>query len=59
MHSCEFKEIFISEDFKVKNGLLGLHQYVYLNIIQFLDSSIVRKVWLNTFAFFNFLFFLW
>jgi hypothetical protein len=32
------------EDFEVSNGLLGLHQYVYLNIIEFLDSIIVRKV---------------
>jgi hypothetical protein len=43
-NGCEFKEIIVFENFKVKNGLLGLHQYIYLNIIQFLDTSIVRKV---------------
>jgi hypothetical protein len=44
MKDPQFKEIVVPEIFKVKNGLLGLHQYAYLNIIQFLDSSIVRKV---------------
>jgi hypothetical protein len=43
-NSREFKEIIIFEDLEVKNGVLGLHQYIYLNIIQFLDSSVVRKV---------------
>jgi hypothetical protein len=33
-----------SENFDVQNGVLGLHQYVYLNIIQFLGSPTVRKV---------------
>jgi hypothetical protein len=32
------------EDFEVENGVLGLDQDVYLNIVKFLDSSIVRKV---------------
>jgi hypothetical protein len=44
MSYCEFKEIIVSEDFEVKNGVLGLYRYIYLNIIQFLDSSVVRKV---------------
>jgi hypothetical protein len=39
-----FKEIFVPEKFRVTNGVLGLHQYIYLNLIEFLDSSIVRKV---------------
>jgi hypothetical protein len=44
MNSREFKEIIVPEKFKVTNGVLGLHQYIYLNLIQFLNSSIVRKV---------------
>jgi hypothetical protein len=44
MNNCQFKEIIVPEKFGVENGLLGLHQYIYLNIIQFLNSSIVRKV---------------
>jgi hypothetical protein len=44
MSICQFKEIIVVEDFEVNNGVLGLHQYIYLNIIQFLGSSIVRKV---------------
>jgi hypothetical protein len=39
-----YKKIIVPDDFEVENGVLGLHQYIYLNIIQFLDSSIVRKV---------------
>jgi hypothetical protein len=34
----------LPENFSVINGVLGLHQYPYLNIIQFLSSSTVRKV---------------
>jgi hypothetical protein len=44
MNNCEFEEIIVFEDFEVKNGVLGLHQYIYLNIIEFLNSSVVRKV---------------
>jgi hypothetical protein len=44
MNIHEFKEIIVPEKFKITNGVLGLHQYIYLNIIEFLDSSIVRKV---------------
>jgi hypothetical protein len=39
-----FKEIIVVQDLEVENGLLGLEQNVYLSIIKFLDSSIVRKV---------------
>jgi hypothetical protein len=39
-----YQEIIVPEGFEVKNGVLKLHQYIYLNIIQFLNSSIVRKV---------------
>jgi hypothetical protein len=58
MNSRNFEEIFVFENFEIGNGLLGLHQYVYLNLVQFLDSSVVRNVCLNTFALFNLLFFL-
>jgi tRNA A22 N-methylase len=44
MNSCEFKEIVVVEDFEAKNGVLGLDRDIYLNIVKFLDSSIVRKV---------------
>jgi hypothetical protein len=40
----QFKEIIVVQNFDVENGLLGLHKYIYLNIIRFLDSSVVRKV---------------
>jgi hypothetical protein len=44
MNSCEFKEIIASENFEVENGVLGLHRDVYLSLVQFQDSSIVKKV---------------
>jgi hypothetical protein len=53
MNSCEFKEIIVFKDFSVDNGVLGLERDVYLSIIKFLDSSILRKVWVNIFRFLN------
>jgi hypothetical protein len=44
MSSCDFKEIVVFKDFEFKNGILGLDRDCYLNIIKFLDSSILRKV---------------
>jgi hypothetical protein len=44
MNSCEFKEIIVSKDFQVENGVLGLERDVYLSVVKFLDSSILRKV---------------
>jgi hypothetical protein len=44
MNSCEFKEIIVSKDFEVGNGVLGLDRDCYLSILKFLDSSILRKV---------------
>jgi hypothetical protein len=44
MNSCDFQEIIVSENFEIKNGVLGLDRDVYLSIVKFLDSSIVRKV---------------
>jgi hypothetical protein len=44
MSSCEFREIFVGKGFKIENGVLGLDRDVYLNIVNFLDSSILRKV---------------
>jgi hypothetical protein len=38
MHVNEFN------NFSIENGLLGLNRYVYLSIVKFLDSSILRKV---------------
>jgi hypothetical protein len=38
------KEILVAEDFEVSNGILGLERDVYLSIVKFLSSSIVRKV---------------
>jgi hypothetical protein len=40
----QFKEIIVVKDFDVENGLLGLEQDVYLNIVKFLNSSIVKRV---------------
>jgi hypothetical protein len=44
MNNCKFKEIFVADDFVIKNGILGLERDVYLSIIKFLDSSILREV---------------
>jgi hypothetical protein len=38
------KEINIPEGFEVENGILGLIRGVYLSLVRFLDSSILRKV---------------
>jgi hypothetical protein len=44
MNSCDFKEIIIPKDLEIGNGVLGLGRDVYLSIVKFLDSSILRKV---------------
>jgi hypothetical protein len=44
MNSSEFKEIIVTGDFSVENGILGLERDVYLSIVKFLDSSVLRKV---------------
>jgi hypothetical protein len=44
MSSCDFKEIIISEDLEIENGLLGLERDVYLSVVKILDSPFVRKV---------------
>jgi hypothetical protein len=35
---------FLGEDFEIENGVLGLERDMYLSIVKFLDSSILRKV---------------
>jgi hypothetical protein len=44
MNSCQFKEIVVVEDFEAENGVLGLDRDIYLSLVKFLNSSIVRKV---------------
>jgi hypothetical protein len=44
MNGCDFKEIIISKDLEINNGVLGLDRDAYLSIVKFLDSQIVRKV---------------
>jgi hypothetical protein len=44
MNSRDFKEIFVFKDFEIDNGVLGLERDVYLSIVKFLDSSILREV---------------
>jgi hypothetical protein len=44
MNSCDFKEIIISKNLEIENGVLGLERDVYLSIVKILDSQIVRKV---------------
>jgi hypothetical protein len=44
MNRCEFEEIIVSESFEVENGIVGLERDVYLSIVQFLDSTVLRKV---------------
>jgi hypothetical protein len=39
-----YKEIIVFKDFEVENGVLGLERDIYLSIVKFLDSSILRKV---------------
>jgi hypothetical protein len=56
MSSYWFKEIIVPEIFEVENGVLGLNRDVYLSLVKFLDSSILRNVLLNTFVLFIFLF---
>jgi hypothetical protein len=47
MSVCEFKEIVVSKIFEIENGILGLERDIYLSIVKILDSSILRKVWVN------------
>jgi hypothetical protein len=44
MNSCEFKEIIVFKDFEIENGMLELERDVYLSIVKFLDSSLLRKI---------------
>jgi hypothetical protein len=44
MNSFEFKEIIVFKGFEIENGVLGLNCDVYLSIVKFLDSSILREV---------------
>jgi hypothetical protein len=44
MNNCELEEIIVSMDFEIENGLFGLNRDVYLSVVKFLDSSILRKV---------------
>jgi hypothetical protein len=44
MNNCEFEKIIVSMGFELENGLFGLKRDVYLSIVKFLDSSILRKV---------------
>jgi antitoxin component YwqK of YwqJK toxin-antitoxin module len=39
-----FEEIVISKSFQIDNGVLGLERDMYLSIVKFLNSSILRKV---------------
>jgi hypothetical protein len=44
MKKCKFIEIVVIKVFEIENGLLGLDRDCYLSIVEFLDSSILRKV---------------
>jgi hypothetical protein len=52
MNSCEFEKIVVFKDFEIENGVLGLERDIYLSIIKFLDSSILRKVQVNIICYF-------
>jgi hypothetical protein len=45
----KFKKIIVSKDYEVENGIIGLDRDIYLSIVKFLDSSILRKVRVNIF----------
>jgi hypothetical protein len=51
IHKFKFKKVVVSKDFEIENGVLGLERDVYLSIVRFLDSSILRKVCVNIFLF--------
>jgi hypothetical protein len=40
----KFKKIIVSKIYEVENGILGLDRDNYLSIVEFLHSSILRKV---------------
>jgi hypothetical protein len=42
--NSEFKENIVFKDFEIENGVLGLDRDVYLNIVKFLDSALLREV---------------
>jgi hypothetical protein len=44
MNSSEFREIIVFKDFEIENGVLGLDRDVYLSIVKFLHSSILKRV---------------
>jgi hypothetical protein len=44
MNSCVFEGIIVFKDFEIENGVLGLERDIFLSIVKFLDSSILRKV---------------
>jgi hypothetical protein len=54
MNSYVFRELFVSKDFEIENGMLGLDRDCYLSIVKFLDSSTLR---INIFCFFYLYFF--
>jgi hypothetical protein len=40
----KFPKIFVSKDYEVDDGILGLDRDCYLGIVKFPDSSLLRKV---------------
>jgi hypothetical protein len=44
LNKYQFKEIIVFENFEIDDGVLGFERDVYLSIVKFLDSSILRKV---------------
>jgi hypothetical protein len=44
INKYRFKEIIVFEVFEIKNGVLGLDRSVYLSVVKFLDSPILRSV---------------
>jgi hypothetical protein len=44
MKNSKFTKIIVLKKFEIENGILGLERDIYLSIVKFLDSSILRKV---------------
>jgi hypothetical protein len=44
MNRYEFEEIVVSKGLEIENGMLGFERDVYLSLVKFLDSPILRKV---------------
>jgi hypothetical protein len=43
MNRCEFKEIIILKNLKIKNNVLGLERDIYLSVVKFKEIIILKN----------------